>query len=67
MLQKLNAVQNHARRVGSSLDLKKYVSHRTISLDSLLVLPCLRIRERACSRDESSHQETQERTHGKVL
>lgn len=32
MLQKLNAVQNHARRVGSSLDLKKYVSHRTMSL-----------------------------------
>jgi hypothetical protein len=32
MLQKLNAVQNHASRVGSSFDLKKYVSHSTISL-----------------------------------
>ena len=34
MLQKLNAVQNHASRVGSSFDLKKYVSHSTISLES---------------------------------
>jgi hypothetical protein len=37
MLHVLSAVQNHAKRSGSSLDLKKYVSQRTISLGALSV------------------------------
>lgn len=44
MLHVLSAVQNHAKRSGSSPDLKKYVSQRTMSLQLALVKLCQNFR-----------------------